>query len=286
MSTAVTKKQNGKAMTLAGSTDGFSDEEINEIESFSSYLNNFYKMRSDGTDLVIYDKAGNEFKRIAKGKKLSGFFIVWRHWVYRLMAGTVEGMKGDYKEWPDEMQKQVAKSYGSTHQNPKSRGNFDLMGHGEWLDDKERRKDVTKRCFYYLLAPDLLPDEIIVATFGASSNETFEAFSNSCKAMGAPVAYCAATLHLDDAKNPDNKAYQKPTFEFYKKAGQIQTAGSTPAAYKKHMQPIIDTVKAAYQDEAKAIENMNMSDDKVVDTSSGTNNSIESKIGKDDEIPF
>jgi len=255
--TTTVKKAEPVALALPSNVGEFSLEEINSIESFSQYLADFYRVRADGSQLQIIDKEENAVKTAAS---LKGAIILYSHWVYRLTRGATEGLTTDRDSWSDEQKQTVAKSYGSPFFEPRSRGNFDLGGFGEYLDDAEKRKFVDKRLFFYLALPKVIPaGQLAVATFGSTAGKSFNPLLNQVKALGVPMGFVKVDISLTQDKNDSGKVYQRPQFDLATaKGGALETTAKDAAGYREKILPFVERIKERHADEMTRIEGQSM----------------------------
>ena len=276
------------AVTAPASLAGFTVDEINELPAQTSYLDAFYSVRAAGSQFEIIDKDDQPIKQ---SPRLDGAIVLYQHWVYSLTRGAVEGATGDRADWSDDMKRTVAKSYGSPFYEPRSRGNFDLNGYGQYLDDAELRKAVTKRLYFYLaLAKGTLPaGQVAVASFGTSSNDGFKSIQQTCISAGVPVGAVKVNLSLVPEKSSTGKDYNRVDFKLPVDGNnQLVPAAKTTDLYRSHILPVIQMLRENHLSEVNRVESIQYSDGPtaVYDATPTKTAGIDSMQLDDGELPY
>lgn len=213
-------------------------------------------LKLDQDTFQVVDTRTEEGKVIWEGKEVP-CIIFYGHSVYRLHRGTVEGQQGDFKNWPDDMKDLVAQSLGSPFGDvQKSRGNFDVNGYGQYLDNKELRKLVSKRLYVIVRLPQAISGgELAIGTFGGSALKPFQTYVSTVKGMNAPLPLVKSVLGTRREKNEDGESYAQLTFRpLLDQAGNVATSVSNELEYRQKIKPVLDKVIETHKYAMKRIE--------------------------------
>ena len=223
-------------------------------------------LKLDQDTFQLIDARTDEGKVIWEGKEVP-CIIFYGHPVYRLHRGTVEGQQGDFKNWPDDMKDLVAQSLGSPFGDvQKSRGNFDVNGYGQYLDNKELRKLVSKRLYLVVRLPAAVSGgELAIATFGGSALKPFQQYVTQVKGMNAPLPLIKSVLGTRREKNENGESYAQLTFRpLLDNAGNVATTVGNELEYRQKIKPILDKIIETHKFAMKRIEQESASNEKEV----------------------
>lgn len=303
--TTLERPKNGQAVAnkdpnelkLAGNFNLTEDEvEGGMDEGGQGYLDQYpFRIRLSQSDFEVIDTKTEQ--KVWVGRELPGI-IHYGHSVYRLHRGTVEGLPGDRKTWPEDMQEVVAMSFGSPFgEAQKSRGNFDANGYGQYLDNKELRKLVKKRLYLFLRLPQKVNGgALAAATFGGSALIPFGAYHSKIKGMNSPLPLVKSVLYTEKAKNENDEEYSalriRPLLDA---EGNIATSVPTDEEYRKNIKPVLDQIIETHKFAMKRLEGQSVIERTV--SSSGQPAAIaapapkasaaafEMSPGKEDSVP-
>jgi hypothetical protein len=255
-------------LKLARSFDFTPDEVKGGIdEGGNGYVAQYpFLLKLDQDTFQLVDTRTDEGRVIWEGKEVP-CIIFYGHSVYRLHRGTVEGQQGDFKNWPDDMKDLVAQSLGSPFGDvQKSRGNFDVNGYGQYLDNKELRKLVSKRLYLIVRLPAAVSGgELAIATFGGSALKPFQVFVQQVKGMNAPLPLIKSVLGTRREKNEDGESYAQLTFRpLLDNAGNVATTVSNELEYRQKIKPLLDKVIETHKYAMKRIEQETASGEKEI----------------------
>ena len=232
---------------------GFTNAEIaGGSNAMGSYVSQFpYSVRADGDKLNVWQSGvGQPIAELRKDDKVA---ILHYHLVYRLYQGTLNGTPRD--QWTEDDKKLVAETFTTPFGPNSSRGNFDAKGYGDFLDDSDKRKSVSKRTYVYLGIPGILPKgSVAISTLGSSALSSLIAISEQAKGISVPVSNLFATVKQERKKTDFGSSYYCPVFEFAKKAGKLQPVVNNVALYRKHIKPAVDDILAAHNEQIKLVE--------------------------------
>lgn len=245
-------------LKLAKSFDFTPDEVKGGIdESGNGYVAQYpFLLKLDQDTFQVVDTRTEEGKVIWEGKEVP-CIIFYGHSVYRLHRGTVEGQQGNFKNWPDDMKDLVAQSLGSPFGDvQKSRGNFDVNGYGQYLDNKELRKLVSKRLYLVVRLPQKITGgELAIGTFGGSALKPFQTYVASVKGMNAPLPLIKSVLGTRREKSEDGETYAQLNLRpLLDEAGNVATSVSNELEYRQKIKPILDKVIETHKFAMKRIE--------------------------------
>lgn len=172
--------------------------------------------------------------------------IYYGHSVYRLHRGTVEGATGDFKHWTDDQKELVAQSLGSPFGDvQKSRGDFDVNGYKDYLDNKELRKEVSKRLYLFVRPPRTITggvDMLAAVTFAGSALKPFQTFVQQLKGINAPLPLVKSVIGTKPAVSEAGDPYNQVTFDVLKKDGKVATTVADSNEYREKIKPVLDKI--------------------------------------------
>lgn len=172
-----------------------------------------FLVSTDGDEFVVKSTTGDGAE-LGRHKTLR-VIALFGHKVYRLHRGTTLGLTTDMSTWSDDERAIVAQSYDDPFGRlRKSRGNFDAMGFGQYLDNPELRRGVKKRLYLFgALGDGLLPKGSICAfTFGSSALKPWQDYNGAIQREGAPVSFVLTELSLKRVKNDAGQSYAQIVF--------------------------------------------------------------------------
>lgn len=256
---AVTTAQPANQLKLAGNFNFTADEVKGGIDDGGAgYVDQYpFLVKLSLDEFQVIDTRSGEGHQVWAGKELP-CVIFYGHSVYRLHRGTVEGQQGEFENWPEDMKELVAQSLGSPFGDvQKSRGDFDAKGYSQYLDNKELRKDVSKRLYVILRLPaKITGGELALGTFGGSALKPFQGFVNTVKGMNAPLPLIKAVIGTKNAESQTGKAYRELTFRpMTDEAGNVATTVGNELEYREKILPTLNKIIETHQYAMKRVEN-------------------------------
>lgn len=248
------EKPKTEAIVKLEDLHGFSQEEIDGgVDQIGSYTSSYpYQIRANMNSLNVVDSASGDAVHVTD-TGIDKCIVFYWHPVYRLYQGAVNGVPSS--AWEDRDKELVAESFASPFSRNGSRGNFDAAGYSRYLDNKELRKEVTKRLYVYLALPDILPrGSVAVGTFGISASFPLNSFKNISNQQHLPSAAYFCSLGMEKQKAEGGEAFFRPTIAPIQKAGKYSYSISNREMYLKHVKPVLDSIIAKHHDQIEAVE--------------------------------
>lgn len=299
---AVTTAQPANQLKLAGNFNFTADEVKGGIDDGGAgYVDQYpFLVKLSLDEFQVIDTRSGEGRQVWAGKELP-CVIFYGHSVYRLHRGTVEGTQGEFENWPEDMKELVAQSLGSPFGDvQKSRGDFDAKGYSQYLDNKELRKDVSKRLYVILRLPaKITGGELALGTFGGSALKPFQGFVNIVKGMNAPLPLIKAVISTKSAQSLTGKAYREVTFTpMTTETGDVATTVGNELEYREKILPTLNKVIETHQYAMKRVENSSASPERAIGSAAAPQSSraisapaagsaaaFEMSPGEKDEVP-
>jgi len=237
----LTKSNNDE--NLPAVPEAWADYEAqDDIGTFNSYYNEYrYSVKLKQDTFQIIDNTKTDNKVVYQSKKLMAQ-ILYAHITYKLPFGIIDNPNADYSKLSDEEKKAAASSLASPFSSKRSsRGNFDINGYGQYVDNPELRKLVRKRqaiIFRVGGVPDL-GSELILASLPATTIKAFDDYNKFLLSKNVSYSYIATEITAVPAVNQNKDEFFQVTFNAAKgKNTQFQFLYKTPAEWQEKGQPI------------------------------------------------
>ena len=244
-----------KANLVPDSLKGFSDDQISGgMGSSVGYLESF------SSKMMVIDT--DEFK-IREGDDLSEGFktldcqILYAHQVYRLRQGHIDGVQGAFNTWSEDQKKVVAQSFAAPFAQGnviKSRGNLDPQ-YSDWLDVQEKRQQLEKRYYMFLVAPSIDASEIIPCSFGIMTFKGLDAYKALMQKEKISMSSIITKMFLTKEKTQNGSNYYRANFEMsLDKNGQARPLYKSMEHFNSDGWPLVVSVAKKHADQVKNIE--------------------------------
>ena len=275
----------GKQLAKLSDFADISREEVQGgMDTQGGYLASYSKLIKTQQDkFEIIDQTSNNVVKTLD--KLENAIVFYAHPVYRLYRGTVNGETSDMQSWEETDREIVAMSYdnpyGKLHS---SRGNFDKEGFGDWLDNKEKKKLLSKRLYVFISLPNIYPGEIIPATFGITAQKQLSSVIQMLRMINLNLAMVYQQISLVSEKSKQGYAYNRVCFDICVDGeGRPIPVVNSSEIYRQKIKPILNKIidthefAALYQEQSTGLVKGESSPSEVDITPENLN---------DDDIPF
>lgn len=258
MSTNTLQKNESTSLAVPAAFQGqFNDSEVlGGMDVSTSYLQQYpYLLRIQPSRFEILDQKSGEI--VATRDKIEKAIVFYAHAVYRLHQGTVRGNKNPMETWTDDEKTMVAQSYASPFSRSKpSRGNFDANGYGEWLDNKQLRRDVVKRLYMFMLIPGVSgKGEIVAATFGSTAGIALETVRKQLLDASLPLPSVYMEMGVEMVTNDQGKSYPRPTFKVLRdQGGFAMMTTETSEEYRAKLRPLQQKIEETHDFAIQQVE--------------------------------
>ena len=260
---------------------GLIDSNFHDQFKFSVSLN------MGGSLTLRENEEGNETESEVK----SVHFIPFYYFIsYKLARAVVDGVYPDhsgFQNWSDEEKSDiVAMSQGA----PKSgicrtRGNFDISGYENWLDDREKKKRLRSRVSIVGYSLEKERKGLIIFRFGGSAIKNVIDYVGFRQSEQVAFWYYPCKVSARSEKNED-RTYFVPTFTPIKDRPVITKDEQALIFHENIVSPLIEV----YKRYAKGYEEFVPSTEKVTDgyvvEEEQDSGSLNIPNMNEDDIPF
>ena len=235
---------------------GLIDSNFHDQFKFSASLN------MGGSLTIRENEEGSEKEMEVK----SVHFIPFYYFIsYKLARAVVDGVYPDhsgFQNWSDEEKSDiVAMSQGA----PKSglyrtRGNFDIAGYGDWLNDREKKKRLRSRVSIVGYSLEKERKGLMILRFGGSAIKNVIDYVGFRQSEQVPFWFYPCKVNVKSEKNED-RTYYVPTFTPIKDRPVVTKDEQTSVFHNNIIMPLTET----YKRYAKGYEEFVPSQEKTTD---------------------
>ena len=217
---------------------GLIDSNFHDQFKFSVSLN------MGGSLTIRENEEGSEKEMEVK----SVHFIPFYYFIsYKLARAVVDGKYNDhsgFQNWSDEEKSDiVAMSQGAQKSGIyRTRGNFDVVGYGDWLNDREKKKRLRSRVSVIGYSLEKERKGLIILRFGGSAIKNVIDYVGFRQSEQVPFWFYPCKVSVKSEKNED-RTYYVPTFTPIKDRPVITKNEEASIFHKNIVLPLVETYK-------------------------------------------